>query len=289
MGHWLGRGLANLAAIIDPTMFVIGGGVSQAGDLLIPPARETLERTLTGRGYRPMPEVSLALLGPEAGLVGAADLARRRVYAVPVVRLLSYNVRSLRDDAAAVVRVIRSAEPHVVCIQEAPRLLRWRAKCAALARRSGLVVVTGGRTAGANLILSSLDVDVVGHRGRAVHQGAMPTPTGCGALAVLRMRGADVCRGWNAPRPGGRIAACGTLPSWIARWPDGAGRHADRRGRRHQRSCPDPPTWARLTEDRLDVWAAIGEGTASPTARRTRGAASTASSPVPAWSQSRRG
>jgi glucokinase len=79
MGHWLGRGLANLAAIIDPTIFVIGGGVSQAGDLLIPHARETLERTLTGRGYRPMPEVTLALLGPEAGLVGAADLARRRV------------------------------------------------------------------------------------------------------------------------------------------------------------------------------------------------------------------
>lgn len=79
MGQWLGRGLANLAAIIDPTIFVIGGGVSQAGDLLIPHARDMLERTLTGRGFRPMPEVTLAQLGPEAGLVGAADLARRRV------------------------------------------------------------------------------------------------------------------------------------------------------------------------------------------------------------------
>jgi glucokinase len=79
MGQWLGRGLANLAAIIDPTLFVIGGGVSQAGDLLIPPAREMLARTLTGRGYRPMPGVTLAQFGPEAGLVGAADLARRRV------------------------------------------------------------------------------------------------------------------------------------------------------------------------------------------------------------------
>jgi glucokinase len=79
MGQWLGRGLANLAAIIDPVVFVIGGGVSDAGDLLIVPARETFQRSLTGRGFRPMADVKLAELGPEAGLVGAADLARRRV------------------------------------------------------------------------------------------------------------------------------------------------------------------------------------------------------------------
>ncbi len=79
MGVWLGRGLANLAAIIDPVVFVIGGGVSDAGDLLIAPARETFQRSLTGRGFRPVAEVKLAELGPEAGLVGAADLARRRV------------------------------------------------------------------------------------------------------------------------------------------------------------------------------------------------------------------
>jgi glucokinase len=79
MGQWLGRGLANLAAIIDPVVFVIGGGVSEAGDLLIVPARETFRRSLTGRGFRPTAEVKPAELGPEAGLVGAADLARRRV------------------------------------------------------------------------------------------------------------------------------------------------------------------------------------------------------------------
>ena len=76
-----------------------------------------------------------------------------------VLRLLSYNVRSLRDDAAAVARVIRVAQPHVVCVQEAPRLLRWRSKCAALARRSGLVVVTGGRTAAGNLLLCDIRVE----------------------------------------------------------------------------------------------------------------------------------
>ncbi len=79
MGQWLGRGLANLAAVIDPTIFVIGGGVSQAGDLLVGPAREMFARSLTGRGFRPLAEVQLAELGPQAGLVGAADLARRRV------------------------------------------------------------------------------------------------------------------------------------------------------------------------------------------------------------------
>jgi glucokinase len=79
MGQWLGRGLANLAAVIDPVVFVIGGGVSEAGDLLIVPARETFRRSLTGRGFRPVAGVKLAELGPNAGLVGAADLARRRV------------------------------------------------------------------------------------------------------------------------------------------------------------------------------------------------------------------
>jgi endonuclease/exonuclease/phosphatase family metal-dependent hydrolase len=77
------------------------------------------------------------------------------------LRLLSYNVRSMRDDRAALARVIRSAEPDVVCVQEAPRFLRWRSRCAALARTSGLVVVGGGRPAGANLILSTIRVDVV--------------------------------------------------------------------------------------------------------------------------------
>jgi len=78
MGRWLGRGLANLAAVIDPTVFVIGGGVSEAGDLLLAPARQAFAEGLTGRGFRPAAAVLLAQLGPEAGLVGAADLARRR-------------------------------------------------------------------------------------------------------------------------------------------------------------------------------------------------------------------
>ena len=76
VGRWLGIGLANLAAALDPGIFVIGGGVSDAGELLLRPARESFRRTLTGRGFRPEPRIVKAALGPEAGLVGAADLAR---------------------------------------------------------------------------------------------------------------------------------------------------------------------------------------------------------------------
>jgi glucokinase len=77
VGSWLGQGLADLAAILDPGCFVIGGGVSEAGDLLIGPARAAFEVSLPGKYYRPFAEIRLAELGENAGLVGAADLARR--------------------------------------------------------------------------------------------------------------------------------------------------------------------------------------------------------------------
>ncbi|MDX6199247.1 MAG: hypothetical protein QOJ79_2398 [Actinomycetota bacterium] len=77
------------------------------------------------------------------------------------MRVLTWNVRSLRDDAAGVARVIRAAAPDIALIQEAPRLWRWRSKCARLARESGLVVVTGGRPAAGNLLLCSMRVRVV--------------------------------------------------------------------------------------------------------------------------------
>ncbi len=76
VGRWLGVGIANLAAALDPGTFVVGGGVSAAGELLLGPAREAFRRQLTGRGYRPEADLVLAELGNEAGLVGAADLAR---------------------------------------------------------------------------------------------------------------------------------------------------------------------------------------------------------------------
>ena len=78
VGHWLGQGLADLTALLDPAGFVVGGGVGEAGELLLGPARQTLTERLTGGAHRPQPEVRSAQLGNEAGMVGAADLARWR-------------------------------------------------------------------------------------------------------------------------------------------------------------------------------------------------------------------
>jgi glucokinase len=76
IGRWLGQGLADLAALLDPGRFVIGGGVAEAGDLLLEAGRESYSAVLTGRGYRPLASVVPAQLGAQAGLIGAADLAR---------------------------------------------------------------------------------------------------------------------------------------------------------------------------------------------------------------------
>ena len=78
VGRWLGEGIASLAALLDPAVVVIGGGVSEAGELLLEPARAALERTLTARGHRPVLRIQQASLGNEAGIIGAADLARWR-------------------------------------------------------------------------------------------------------------------------------------------------------------------------------------------------------------------
>lgn len=78
LGVELGTGLADLSAILDPDLFVIGGGVCEAGDLLLSSARETLTRKIFGGTNRPIPAVLTATLGNQAGTVGAADLARQR-------------------------------------------------------------------------------------------------------------------------------------------------------------------------------------------------------------------
>ena len=56
---------ANFAAF-DPGTFVIGGGVSDTGELLLAPARESFRKTLTGRGHRPEARIERALLGSSA-------------------------------------------------------------------------------------------------------------------------------------------------------------------------------------------------------------------------------
>ncbi len=78
MGRWLGEGIADLADVLDPELVVIGGGVCEAGDLLLEPARQAYEAELSAGSYRPHLRMVTAALGNDAGLVGAADLARYR-------------------------------------------------------------------------------------------------------------------------------------------------------------------------------------------------------------------
>jgi glucokinase len=77
VGNWLGHGLADLTAILDLGCFVIGGGVSEAGEMLLGPARAAYENSVTGRAYRQLADIRQAELGPDAGLIGASDLARQ--------------------------------------------------------------------------------------------------------------------------------------------------------------------------------------------------------------------
>lgn len=77
-----------------------------------------------------------------------------------VVRLLSYNIRSMRDDRRALARVIRACAPDVVCVQEAPRFFRWRKHASWLARECGLIYVTGGAPATGPMILATLRATV---------------------------------------------------------------------------------------------------------------------------------
>ncbi|NMR19358.1 ROK family glucokinase [Cellulomonas fimi] len=76
LGRWIGEGSASLAAVLDPALIVVGGGVGEAGELLLAPTRHAYENSLSARGYRPLADFQLAAMGNDAGIVGAADLAR---------------------------------------------------------------------------------------------------------------------------------------------------------------------------------------------------------------------
>ena len=128
------------------------------------------------------------------------------------LRVMSYTVHGMKDDRAALVTLIREAEPDVLIVQEAPRRFRWRHKCAALADDTGLVVAAGGLPALGNLLLVSLRV--------AVHE------TWCTRFPLTpgrHLRGAAFARGTVR---GGRFTISGShlatdpaeRPSQAAAW-----------------------------------------------------------------------
>jgi len=76
-GDWLGAGIASICIIVDPACVIIGGGVIDAGELLMKPTRAAIEKYMPFNGKHPSPRIFIAELGNDAGLVGVADLARR--------------------------------------------------------------------------------------------------------------------------------------------------------------------------------------------------------------------
>lgn len=106
---------------------------------------------------------------------------------MPTLRLVSVDAASF-PDRAALSAAVAAESPQVVVVHHAPHLARWRSLAAEIARHAGLVVVGGGRTGGANLILSDLAVDVTGTRESLFARNPF-RPTGV-VVAGLRYRGA---------------------------------------------------------------------------------------------------
>ncbi len=77
VGFRLGQGIAGLVNVLDPEVVVIGGGVGEAGELLLEPARRAFHAAVEAPGNRPEVPLVGAMLGNDAGAIGAADLALR--------------------------------------------------------------------------------------------------------------------------------------------------------------------------------------------------------------------
>jgi glucokinase len=77
LGYWVAVGLANLAAVLDPECMVLGGGLAEAGEILLAPTRAAFATLLEAGSSRPPIDIVAALLGDRAGAIGAALFARR--------------------------------------------------------------------------------------------------------------------------------------------------------------------------------------------------------------------
>ncbi|MGX1884248.1 endonuclease/exonuclease/phosphatase family protein [Streptomyces sp. NPDC055287] len=180
-----------------------------------------------------------------------------------VIRVLSYNIRSMRDDRQALARVIGACEPDLVLVQEAPRFFRWRKHAAWLAARSDLVMLGGGATASGPLLLCSLRVtvertdDVLLPRTPGLHQRGFAT-------AVVRIGGArlGVLSCHLSLQREERYAQGGMLLDRLAALDVP---HAVAGGDLNER--PDGRTFRRLAGELQDCWAVKpwgGEYTSTP-------------------------
>ena len=75
--HWIALGLANLVNVLDPAVIVIGGGLVEAADLLLPEVQSRFAGLVMAGERRPVVPIVAAALGERAGAIGAAILAAR--------------------------------------------------------------------------------------------------------------------------------------------------------------------------------------------------------------------
>ncbi|AUG76786.1 endonuclease [Kitasatospora sp. MMS16-BH015] len=167
------------------------------------------------------------------------------------MRLLTYNIRSLRDDRRALVRVVRACAVDVVCVQEVPRYLwpagqeRW------LARAVGMrVLAGGGRVAAGPMVLGRPGVEVVEVRDRLLPKRRGLHARGF-ATAVLRVDGGGpvtVTSCHLSLDPAERLSQFGLLPGQAR-----PGEAAVIAGDFNEH--PDGPGWRRLAAGHQDGWA----------------------------------
>jgi len=80
--HWIALGLANLVNILDPSVIVIGGGLVEAADLLLPEVRTRFLGLVLAGERRPTVRIVPAELGERAGAIGAALLGIQAIESV---------------------------------------------------------------------------------------------------------------------------------------------------------------------------------------------------------------
>ncbi|WP_217165726.1 endonuclease/exonuclease/phosphatase family protein [Streptomyces sp. AC512_CC834] len=173
-----------------------------------------------------------------------------------VVRVLSYNIRSMRDDTDALARVITACAPDLVLLQEAPRFFRWRKKLTRLARAADLVLLSGGGTAAGPALLCSLRATV--ERTEDVLLPLTPGQHRRGiAGAVLRIGGArlGVLSTHLSLRPDERYEQAGLLLDRLAAL---GVQHAVAGGDLNER--PGGRTFRRLGDGLRDCWTAAPWG-----------------------------
>ncbi|WP_345555154.1 endonuclease/exonuclease/phosphatase family protein [Streptomonospora halophila] len=131
-------------------------------------------------------------------------------------RMLSYNVHGLRGGPDAVARVVDACAPDVVCLQEAPYLLRWQSRRRRLDRSIGMVPAISRRTGGlAVLYRPGIEVHRIGHHVLCRYPGLRVRSLSMAALQVEGLPLLVACAHFD-PHPGARLHHAGEAVDRLA-------------------------------------------------------------------------